>query len=318
MGKQAYRLLCEREESIPLFSRDWWLDAVVGQDRWDVVVVERGEEIAASLPFVRSKRYGLPVSVQPPLTQTLGPWVRPGAARTARLLAREKELLEGLEDQLPDFAYFSQNWHATARNWLPFFWRGYKQTTRYSYVLPELHDLDAIWAGFENNIRTDIRKAEGRYQISIRMDAELGTLVELIGKTFARQGRNMPYDRATLERVDAACRVRNAGQLFVAEDSRGAPHAAIYVVWDRERAYYLLSGGDPALRGSGATSLCLWHAIRHAAAVTKSFDFEGSMIEPIERYFRAFGAEQVPYFQVWRANARTFRLIEAAKSLRRS
>jgi len=318
MSKQAYRLLCEREQSIPLFSRDWWLDAVVGRERWDVVVVERGEEIAASLPFVHSKRYGFPVSVQPPLTQTLGPWIRPSTARTARLLAREKELLEGLEDQLPSFAYFSQSWHASVRNWLPFFWRGYRQTTRYSYVLPQLHDLDAIWAGLENNIRTDIRKAEGRHQISIRVDGELGTLVELVGKTFVRQGRKMPYDRAILERIEGACRARGAGQLFVAEDSHGVPHAAIYVVWDQERAYYLLGGGDPALRGSGATSLCLWHAIRHAAAVAKSFDFEGSMVEPIERYFRAFGAEQVPYFRVWRASAPTFRLIEAAKCLKRS
>lgn len=65
-----------------------------------------------------------------------------------------------------------------------------------------------------------------------------------------------------------------------------------------------MGGGDPALRNSGATSLCMWEAIRFAATVTKSFDFEGSMIEPVERYFRAFGAIQTPYFSVSKTPSR--------------
>jgi hypothetical protein len=40
----------------------------------------------------------------------------------------------------------------------------------------------------------------------------------------------------------------------------------------------------------------MWEAIKFASTVTKRFDFEGSMIEPVERFFRAFGAKQTPYF----------------------
>lgn len=39
------------------------------------------------------------------------------------------------------------------------------------------------------------------------------------------------------------------------------------------------------------------------------FDFEGSMIEPIERVFRAFGATQVPYLQVYGAAPLTSALL---------
>jgi hypothetical protein len=92
-------------------------------------------------------------------------------------------------------------------------------------------------------------------------------------------------------------------RIFVARDPAGRPHAGVYLVWDEGSAYYLMGGGDPEVRGSGATSLCLWHAIRFASTVTASFDFEGSMIEPVERLFRAFGAEQTPYFAVSRINS---------------
>jgi hypothetical protein len=38
-----------------------------------------------------------------------------------------------------------------------------------------------------------------------------------------------------------------------------------------------------------------------ARAVTDVFDFEGSMLRPVERFFRAFGSRQTPYLRVSRA-----------------
>jgi len=70
---------------------------------------------------------------------------------------------------------------------------------------------------------------------------------------------------------------------------------------DTSYAYYLLGGADPRLRSSGAQSLLFWEAIKLASRKNLKFDFEGSMIEPIERVFRAFGAVQVPYLQIYGA-----------------
>lgn len=89
-------------------------------------------------------------------------------------------------------------------------------------------------------------------------------------------------------------------------------HAAAYIIWDENSAYYLMGGGNPELRTSGATSLVMWEAIKFASDVTKHFDFEGSMLEPVERFFRAFGAEQVPYFQISRMSRR-MKLLRAGK-----
>jgi hypothetical protein len=61
-----------------------------------------------------------------------------------------------------------------------------------------------------------------------------------------------------------------------------------------------MAGDDPALRHSGAGILLAWEAIRYTHEVLKLpiFDFAGSMILPIERVRRQFGALQKPYFRV--------------------
>jgi hypothetical protein len=72
------------------------------------------------------------------------------------------------------------------------------------------------------------------------------------------------------------------------------------VVRDRRTAYYLMGGGDPQLRTSGAGSLLLWEAIRQTRTAVSVFDFEGSMLRPVERFFRAFGGRQSPYLRISR------------------
>jgi hypothetical protein len=107
-----------------------------------------------------------------------------------------------------------------------------------------------------------------------------------------------------VRRIYEACEKQGSGQAFFAVDRQDRVHAALYLVWDGRAAYYLLGGGDPKLRNSGAHSLIMWEAIKHAATVSKTFDFEGSMVEPVERFFRAFGARQKPYHQITRINSR--------------
>ncbi len=312
-AREQYRVLCEAEPSIPLFSQAWWLDALAGEGRWSVALVEKGGQVVASMPYVIHKRFGRIILGHPPLTQTLGPWIREVDGKQAMRLTEQKKLMQQLIAALPRYDHFCENWHFSQTNWLPFYWAGFAQTTRYTYRLPDLSDQQKLWNGLRENIRGDIRKAEGRIGLQVRTDLGVDAFVRLNIKTFERQGQDLPYSKDLVARLDDACVEKHARRIFIAEDSQGRAHAGIYLVWDQNSAYYLMGGGDPELRKSGATSLCLWEAIKFASTVTKSFDFEGSMIEPIERFFRAFGAEQTPYFTVSHTPSR---LVRAAMSVR--
>jgi lipid II:glycine glycyltransferase (peptidoglycan interpeptide bridge formation enzyme) len=162
--------------------------------------------------------------------------------------------------------------------------------------LEYLSDLEAVYSNFQSNIRTDIKKAEKILQI--KEDLQIEDFYKINTKTFERQGECIRYSLDFLKVLDEACLKNNCRKIFYAIDDENNIHAAIYIIWDENSAYYLMSGSDPVLRHSGANSLLLWHAIQFASRVTKKFDFEGSMIENIERFFRAFGTNQKQYFNI--------------------
>jgi hypothetical protein len=294
-----------------IFRQPWWLDAVA-PGAWGEVAVEKGGELAARMPFVRIKRAGLVTLGMPPLTQTLGPWLRPSAGKYATRLAVEKGMMTELIEKLPEHDRFAQSFHFSITNWLPFYWRGFEQTTRYTYRLEDLTDPDKIWSEFAENVRRAVRKAEKA--VSVSEDMSVQEFIELNDQTFSRQGIKSPYPAGLVKRIDAACAEHAARKIFVARDGRGRTHAAVYIIWDEDSAYNLMLGSDPEIRGSGASSLVMWEAIKFAATVTKSFDFEGSMIESVERSFRSYGARQVPYFHVSRMSRR-MRLLRAGREI---
>ena len=301
---EQYRALCGECPMIPLFSQAWWLDAVAGTDNWSAVVALRKEEVVGALPFVWSYRWGRKMITQPRLTQTLGPWIRPSDAKYANALAFEKDVLGALADGLPGFDMYRQNWDCARQNWLPFYWRGYRQSTRYTYVLPDISNSDNLWSGFQGDIRGNIRKAEARFGVRVRLGESIRELIPVLRKTFERQGKRFPFSEQFLYSVDEAAAAENKRAIILGEDAEGRLHAGTYIVWQGDTAYQLLNGYDPELRQSGAGSFCVWSAIQEAALHVTRYDFEGSMLEPVERFFRAFGAKQVPYLSVERIDSR--------------
>jgi lipid II:glycine glycyltransferase (peptidoglycan interpeptide bridge formation enzyme) len=288
-------------ETNTIFEQPWWLDAVA-PDAWDAVEILRGGEIAARLPYVVKQKRGLKALTMPPLTLTLGPWLKPSTAKYANQLSEQKELMTSLIEQLPPCDYFSQYFHHSVTNWLPFYWRGFEQTTRYTYVIEALEDLEQVWEQLSKTVRRKIRKAEK--QVAVRTDLGIERFLDINALTFKRQGLDVPYGRDVVRRLDAACAKHQASRMFFAEDARGRIHGVLYFVWDRNSAYALLGGGDPELRNSGADSLLTWEAIRFAATMTKRFNLAGSMIESIEHFNRPFGGVQTPYFHVTRFSRR--------------
>jgi Acetyltransferase (GNAT) domain len=238
---------------------------------------------------------------QPRATPFLGPWVaRSPDAKYAKALSDQMELQAELESRLPAAAVFRQSFSPTMINALPFVWAGYRAEVAYTNRLEDLGSEQALWDGLSGNIRREIRKA--RRHVVVRDDLGLDDFYPVWHETLVRQGRPAP-SRDRLERIDAACGARDARAALFACDGSDRIHAVAYVVWDCESAYYLFGGSRPELRTSGAASLLLWEAILRARQVTRMFDFEGSMIGPIDRFFRAFGGRQVPYLRVSRTTS---------------
>jgi hypothetical protein len=262
----------------------------------------RGQEVAGVWPYAYKIRLGRYRLVEiPELTFYLGPWLKASTAKSARRLEVEKDVMTELVDALPPFAVFHQWLHPTVTNWMPLYWMGFTQTTRYTYRLDDTSSKDALWAGLKKNVRTDIRKAGERLRVV--EDVEADRFLALQRATFSRQGLKLPFAEATFRRLDAQCVARAARRILSAVDDSDRVHASAYLVKDRSHVYSLLRATDPELRNSGAASLVMWASLEYASGEEKAFDFVGSWVEPIERFVRAFGGHQVPFFELTKSTS---------------
>jgi hypothetical protein len=296
--KEVYRSLCRTEASIPLFSRDWWLDTACGEDKWDVLLIEEKGKVLAAMPLY------LPhpkVVSMPPYTQTMGVWFAPeaGDAKYTTILGKRQALCKTLTEALKRYPSFLQNFHYQITDWLPFYWEGYRQTTRYTYLLQHIREPDELWNNMSPNIRRNITKARDKFRIEVRRDIPVDDFLRVYALSFRRQ-RQQPPHIDTLKRLIAECGERGQGGLWGGYDKEGRLHAVAFLVWQESSAYYLAGGGDPAFRESGAHSLVLWEGIKDVSRYTSLFDFEGSMLVGVERFFREFGAIQTPFFTISR------------------
>ena len=295
-NKEEYRNLCHTEVSIPVFSRDWWLDAVCG-NKWEVILIKEKDFIKAALPFYLLHPH---IISMPFYTQTMGVWFAPHSDDTKMISAQEhrQTICNQIIEKLKPYKCFWQNFHYDFTDWLPFYWSGYSQTTRYTYLLKDLKNPDRLWENMSQHTRRNIKKAIEKFHITVKQGIPIDDFMRVHSQTFERQHEKNTQDTKVLQRLIEVCRARNQGDLWGGYDPQGKLHAAVFIVWQKQSAYYLAGGGDSILRHSGAHSLVLWEAIQKVSGYSDVFDLEGSMLSGVERFFREFGGIQTPYFSI--------------------
>ncbi len=283
-----------------VFCRSWWLRAVC-PDSFDILVLRESGRIVAGMPLPYRRRRGARAIIMPPLTQTLGVLLAPQErADYQRALSQEMAWMGALVEGIPPCASLVTRLHPSLGNWLPFYWAGYQQTTRYTYILDGLGDLERVSSELAHSKRKNIKRAQGL--VAVQQDLDPGAFYDNHALTLRKQGDRINYPRELFLRLHEACYAHAAGKTWYAVDEAGHLHAAIFVAYDAHTAYYLLSSIDPDHRNSGAATLLVWEAIQHVAPLTQRFDFEGSMVQGVEQSFRRFGARQAPFFQIERVN----------------
>ncbi len=297
--KEQFRLFLEKE-SLPIFFQDWWLDAVCLSEEWDVSVsFNKDGAIIGVLPYLIKKKGLFDVSIMPPLTPYLGPYVVPFiGVKRVEAYSYYRKVINALIPKISEMDYFAQKFSPDITDWYPFFRNGYQQTTSYTYILDNIRDQENVWNGMKNTVRTVIRKTEDNLEIVPLEDPRI--LYALVEETFKRQKLSVPYPETILSNIWNACKERGCGFMLQALDAQENVHAAILIVRDESVAYNLVIGVSEEEKNSGAVQRLIWEAIKKSSESVDVFNFEGSMLPHIEPVFRHFGGELTPYFRISR------------------
>ena len=211
-----------------------------------------------------------------------------------------------MADGLPhSFLHISQT-DPTFLNWQPLFWKGFQQTTRYTYRVDLNKSLKYLKSAITDKTRNRIHSAIEK--VEIRKSTGISDLFQLIQFSFNRQNQSIPFTLDFLTRLHDVLSFREASTAYLAYH-KDQPVAGIYTIRDKTTTYLLLTGRSDKDPG-GAVGALIWESIRDAHNIGQEiFDFEGSMIENIESFFRSFGGEQTPYHRLSRTSGKGVFLI---------
>lgn len=297
--RERYQELCRRESTIPIFSQGWWLDTVCGMDNWDVYLVGKDMDIRASLVYSLQECCNGKSIGRISLTQNNGIWIKyPKAQGIIARQSYEEKIVNEICDFIESLGLikYDQQFHYHFTNYLPFFWRYYKETTKYTYVIEDTSDMESVRLGYSSKLKNVLRKAE-KY-LHIEEETDLEEFYHINKMSFERQGIEIPYSFEYFKKIYDACKEKDSGMLLCARDEEGNTHSVAMLVWDKMSVYYLLNGTNPDLKQFQGNNLLIDYSIMEAHKRNLQFDFEGSVIKNVNHAFREFGGAPKPYFRI--------------------
>lgn len=177
-----------------------------------------------------------------------------------------------------------------------FTWKGYKVIPNYTYQINLNQSAEEIFKEFDSKNRNLINKVEKEnYDIAPLTDRKL--LFEFLQKSLVAAKANV-YDSILKAIVFDFINDQNSFT-FSLKDASGNISSAVLCLYDTKSCYYLLAGNNREHMMNGANNLLVYKSILKAKELGCTiFDFEGSMIPGVEKFFRSFGGTLVPYYTV--------------------
>ncbi|MCQ2368911.1 MAG: GNAT family N-acetyltransferase [Paludibacteraceae bacterium] len=314
-NKREYRKLCEKHPEIPLFLQTWWMDAACGDDWNALLSYDKNGGVSGVFVYHYVKKMGRFLIVPATLTQYSGTWLfYPDNLTIESRYSFENETYNDLIGQIdalkPDL--FELNFHYSQNYWQPFYWNGFSQTTRYTYRLGNISDLDAVLSGMSHRKRQKpLAKAMGNFELRLNLNAE--TFYDLYASQLRSEGQKIFYSKNRFLNIHKATSDKGQGQIFSLYSEKEELATALFVVWDNVSAYNLVIYIDDRFRSSGASTLIVYKAIEYLSTKTKNYDFEGSMIHGVALKNQSFGAVLTPFSQISKINNPLLKLWYWAK-----
>ncbi|MBM7581726.1 hypothetical protein JOD02_000563 [Caldicoprobacter guelmensis] len=264
-------------------------------------IYDKGGNLIGGFHLYEEKRIGLTIYRNPPFTPFVGPFFKIDAHNPVNVLNKYREILSVVAEFLEqlDYSIISISLGRNIMDTLPFIWKRFKVVPGYTYILDLKKSVDDLYNRMSVERRNDINKAI-KDNLAVRKIDDYNIVKSLVLKTFSRQKKDVD-NKYYLDKILFSFANDNNSFAF-ATFKEEIPIASAFCVYDRTTAYYLLGGYDHEFKHHGAGALAVWEAIKCSKELgLKYFDFEGSMIPQIERYFRGFGGELTAYFRINRA-----------------
>ncbi len=260
-----------------IFGYSWYLDIVT--DQWEALVLNDYEAV---MPIPYRKKLFIPY-VHPPL------WlIRLGIY--SEVIEDENEFLIELFGTY-NFIELRLNSYNSFSMFLDY------QKTKEVQVLSLKNNYETIYKNYNRNRKRELKKAI-THDLTERWNDPPIKLIELFQKNIGKRVKkinNKDYDN--LLQLLEVCIEKKKGELLTIYDQNNQLVAGAFFLKHQDRITELVCASDLKNRKNGANTFMNDRAIFKYQRNFKTFDFGGSSMKDIAKYYKSFGAtdERYPY-----------------------
>jgi len=262
-----------RDNDVPLFFRDYYLDAVTDES-WDVTLYEEHNKITAAYIYTLTQKWSIKYIVQPQLCPYTGPiFFKP---------LNVEEAYSYLIDHLPKHHLIIQDYFHDIPKMLS---DPHIQMTRHTNIIKKSVSAESLWQELSSTHRRIIRKAgkELRHEVV----EEIEEFLDFVSSVFRK--------------LDKTLKQKGQRKIVKCTDKNDRVVAMCYFMNDEEWTYNFANSVIEDYRHYGM-NLILWKEIEATLAEGRSFDFEGSMIPGVDGLFSRFKGSKTPYPSIYKSS----------------
>ncbi|MDP4281796.1 MAG: GNAT family N-acetyltransferase [Bacteroidota bacterium] len=169
---------------------------------------------------------------------------------------------------------------------------------RKNFEMDLIPSYDILSKQYSKNTRRNIKKALNN-PIEFSRKTEPDELITLFKENFGNHEGKLKYrDYDTLRNLMTYCIKEKAGWIVGAYLPGNLLCAGVFFLQVHSRIIYHFAATSAEGKECGAMSLLIDKKIRENAGKPVTFDFEGSNDPNVARFYKGFGASEVPYYMV--------------------
>lgn len=295
------QLFSEKAEPFTgVFGSKAWL-SMYGKDLVMIGIFKDEHQMIGGFYYLKTKKLGFDFIKLPPYTPHCGLFFQSESKNRSSANGFSKEVMQevclyfsSLKSALTILAFPAEIIDMQA-----FIWNKYKVVPNYTYRIDLSQSLEDIRGNFDPKNRNAINKAL-KEEVTTTLNAHSKQEVLTFFKTqLSATGANIYENilqKILLEFSD------DANSFCFSATKNKELLGMVFCIYDKHACYYLLGSVNKQAGIQGVNNLLVQKSIEQAKALhCRIFDFEGSMLKGVEKFFRSFGPELFPYFTVNKA-----------------
>jgi lipid II:glycine glycyltransferase (peptidoglycan interpeptide bridge formation enzyme) len=285
------------EPAIGVFGSRRWLE-IYGDSLTLVGIYKDERQLIGGFYFMDTSKFGFSFIKLPPYTPHCGLFFISESKNQSSVNNFSKEVItevckyiSGRKSALTVLAF-----PTSIIDLQPFIWEKYKVVPNYTYRIDLHNSIEDIRSNFDPKNRNVINKA-------IKEGVE-------VAENKLSKSELFSFFNNSLNAADANVyeeELKNVFEKFADHSNSFSMEArknnellgVVFCIYDKRVCYYLLGGVNKNSGVQGVNNLLVQCCIEKAKALDcEVFDFEGSMLKGVEKFFRSFGPALFPYYTV--------------------